>query len=71
LLDGNAFVFLAGHWHRMAAVWGGRFAAIRTRQQLVTLLSAFRTNPGGAFCDLHVANIRQCARQRCAFDFNG
>jgi hypothetical protein len=45
--------FLVRHRDLMAAVGLGHVAAIRKRQKLMTLFSAFRARPGDGFCDFH------------------
>jgi hypothetical protein len=53
LLYFDALGFLVRHRDLMAAVGPDHIAAIRKRQKLVTLFSAFRTRPGGEFCNFH------------------
>jgi hypothetical protein len=49
----DALGFLVRHRDLMAAVGPDHIAAIRKRQKLVTLFSAFRARPGDKFCDFH------------------
>jgi hypothetical protein len=53
LLYFDALGFLVRHRDLMAAIGPDHIAAIRKRQKLVTLFSAFQTRPGDGFCDFH------------------
>jgi hypothetical protein len=49
----DTLAVLVRHRDLMAAVGLGHTAAIRKRQEFVTLFSAFRATPGDEFCGFH------------------